>query len=404
MKCNSSHQVLSLLADLGTGFDCASISEINKILELGVDPSRIIYANPAKHPGHLREAYMRGVTQTVFDNEDELYKIKEWAPHAEVFLRIMVDDTSSLCRLSQKYGAPLDTTAELLDLAKQLDINLVGVSFHCGSGVSDPSAFTKAVEDARVVFDQAEATGLSLKVLDVGGGFTAEGFESMANTLNQALEDNFPPSVRVIGEPGRYYVSSAFTVACQIIARRVEKDPVTHEKRYKIYINDGVYGNFASLIYDHQHVQPRILSKSGGDIDPTIYSVWGQTCDGLDKINDKVALPGVLNIGDWVYFNDMGAYTICCATEFNGFSNKHTIIYVSSEQGASALLGFNESDESVNDGMDPDMYSDESSPFALSSTFVDEPMPSGDRRVSNDSNIGDAGRVNRQLHFTAPAS
>ena len=149
----------------------------------------------------------------------------------------MVDDTSSLCRLSQKYGAPLDTTVELLDLARHLDINLVGVSFHCGSGVSDPSAFTKAVEDARTVFDQARAIGLNLRVLDVGGGFTGEGFESMANTLNKALEDNFSPSVRVIGEPGRYYVSSAFTVACQVIGRRVEKNPITHEKRYKIYIN-----------------------------------------------------------------------------------------------------------------------------------------------------------------------
>ena len=212
MKCAPNSQVLRLLAELGTGFDCASIGEIESVLRLGVEPSRIIYANPAKQANHLRAAYALGVTQTVFDNEDELLKIHRHAPHAEVFLRIMVDDTSSLCRLSQKYGAPLDTTSELLDLAKHLDINLVGVSFHCGSGVSDPSAFTKAVEDARTVFDQARILGLNLKVLDVGGGFTGEGFASMANTLNKALEDNFPSSVRVIGEPGRYYVSSAFTV------------------------------------------------------------------------------------------------------------------------------------------------------------------------------------------------
>ena len=363
MKCAPDSQVLRLLAELGTGFDCASIGEIEKVLRLGVDPSRIIYANPAKQANHLQEAYALGVTQTVFDNEDELIKIKKFAPHAEVFLRIMVDDTSSLCRLSQKYGAPLDTTVELLDLAKHLDVNLVGVSFHCGSGVSDPSAFTKAVEDARAVFDQAKAIGFNLRVLDVGGGFTGEGFDSMANTLNKALEDNFPPSVRVIGEPGRYYVSSAFTVACQVIGRRVEKNPITHEKRYKIYINDGVYGNFASLIFDHQHVTPQVLSKIDPSIEATDYSIWGQTCDGLDKINDKVTLPGVLRIGDWVYFEDMGAYTICCATEFNGFTNKHTILYTSSEDGASALLGYDqgydqEDRESISDHYFSDLHSD----------------------------------------------
>lgn len=395
-----------MLAALGTGFDCASIGEIEKILQLGVDPSQIIYANPAKHPGHLRQAYARGVTQTVFDSEDELIKISQIAPHAEVFLRIMVDDTSSLCRLSQKYGAPLDTTAELLDLAKHLDVNLVGVSFHCGSGVSDPSAFTKAVEDARVVFDQAKAIGLNLKVLDVGGGFTAEGFESMAATLNKALEDNFPPSVRIIGEPGRYYVSSAFTVACQIIGRRIEKDPITLEKRYKIYINDGVYGNFASLIYDHQHVTPQILNKSGGGTDPTNYSVWGQTCDGLDKINDKVTLPGILNIGDWVYFENMGAYTICCATEFNGFSNKHVIVYTSSEDGASALLGFEQANEPVRDQELQDsldeLYRDEPTPAASSVTQTDGELGEQPSGINFNGHSGAVPTANGQLHLSAP--
>ena len=397
---------------MGTGFDCASIGEIKKVLELGVDPSRIIYANPAKHPGHLRDAYAFGVTQTVFDNEDELLKIKKLAPHAEVFLRIMVDDTSSLCRLSQKYGAPLDTTAELLDLARRLDVNLVGVSFHCGSGVSDPSAFTKAVEDARTVFDQAKAVGLNLKVLDVGGGFTGEGFESMADTLNKALEDNFPPSVRVIGEPGRYYVSSAFTVACQVIGRRVERDPITQEKRYKIYINDGVYGNFSSLIYDHQHVTPQILSKSDSSTEATNYSIWGQTCDGLDKINDKATLPGVLNIGDWVCFEDMGAYTVCCATEFNGFSNRHTILYVSSEDGASALLGYDQGYEQVYDTESQDLVAgqciDESYPDMPMAAMPSPRIADGQLRLKHISaapytSKRNARKANRQLLFAMPA-
>ena len=307
---------------------------------MGVDPSRIIYANPAKEGAHLRDAYQLGVKQTVFDNEDELLDIKKYAPNAELFLRIMVDDESSLCRLSLKYGAPLDTTDELLCLAKELGLNIVGISFHCGSGVSDASAFTRAVEDARTVFDKAANMGFDLKVLDVGGGFTGEGFDLMAETLNKALEDNFPSSVRFIAEPGRYYVSSAFTVACHVIGRRAEKDPITREKCYKLYVNDGVYGNFASLIYDHQHVTPHILSKRDPSTQPTNYSIWGQTCDSIDKINDTLPIQGVLNRHDWLYFEEMGAYTLCCATKFNGFPNKHDILYFSSEPGASALLGY----------------------------------------------------------------
>ena len=68
---------------------------------------------------------------------------------------VLTDDSSSLCRLSLKFGASLDSTKSLLELAKELGLNVVGVSFHVGSGASDPAAFLKAVQDARFVFDQA---------------------------------------------------------------------------------------------------------------------------------------------------------------------------------------------------------------------------------------------------------
>lgn len=244
--------MLRLLAALGTGFDCASKQEIETILNLGVEPSRIIYAQPCKTKSFVRFAAEQGVKQMTFDNSDELYKISRFFPGAELFLRILTDDSSSLCRLSDKFGASMDTTKELLNVAKDLGLNVVGVSFHVGSGASDPQSFARAVMDARIVFHEASEIGFDLKVLDVGGGFSGDLFEAMANVLSKALDQHFPPSVRIIGEPGRFYVSSAFTLACNIIARRDIIDPATRETNYMLYLNDGVYGNFASLIFDHQ--------------------------------------------------------------------------------------------------------------------------------------------------------
>ena len=326
--------------ELGTGFDCASKAEIETILNLGVNPSRIIYAQPCKTKSYVRFAAEQGVKQMTFDNADELYKTKKFFPDAELFLRILTDDSTSLCRLSDKFGASLDIAKALLTLAKELDLNVVGVSFHVGSGASDPQSFAKAVQDARIVFDQASEVGYDLKTLDVGGGFSGELFESMANVLSKALDDYFPPSVRVIGEPGRYYVASAFTLACNIIARRDIQDPATRETNYMLYLNDGVYGNFASLIFDHQVAAPRILSKRCRSTRSTEYSLWGPSCDGIDRITETCTLHGVLDVGDWLYFEEMGAYTKCCATKFNGFTDNHDTIYVSSEPGASALLKY----------------------------------------------------------------
>ncbi|KAL1302242.1 hypothetical protein AAFC00_002665 [Neodothiora populina] len=354
VKCNPDPQVLRLLAELGTGFDCASKSEIEMVLRHGVDPSRIIYAQPCKTKSYIRYAAKENVKQMTFDNADELYKIKELFPEAELFLRILTDDSASLCRLSLKFGAGLDTTGDLLALAKQLDLNVTGVAFHVGSGASDPEAFLKAVRDARFVFDQANALGYDLTTLDVGGGFVSETFDEMAAVLSAALDDYFPSTVRVIGEPGRYYVSSAFTIACNVIARRTVEDKELGVKSYMLYMNDGVYGNFSSIMFDHQHPIPRVLKSAAktqyfgrdgmdaydGNRPAIQYSIWGPTCDGIDCIAAEWACSQTVDVGDWLYFEEMGAYTKCSATKFNGFTDRHDTVYISSEPGASALLGY----------------------------------------------------------------
>ncbi|KAF1949604.1 hypothetical protein CC80DRAFT_520437 [Byssothecium circinans] len=350
VKCNPDPQVLRLMAELGLGFDCASMNEIETMLKIGVDPSRIIYAQPCKTKAYVRYAAKAGVKQMTFDNLDELYKVKQLIPDAELYLRILTDDSASLCQLSNKFGASLSDSGDLLELAKKLDLNVVGVAFHVGSGASDPQAFIKAVQDARFVFDQAEALGFNMHTLDVGGGFTGDSsFEDMSAVLSSALDAYFPPHIRVIGEPGRYYVSTAFTIACSIIGRRTVNDATLGTTSYMLYMNDGVYGNFSCIPFDHQKPKPLVL-KCGNDVlydshrsgydtpSMTEYSIWGPTCDGIDKIPDTHSFSEVLNMGDWLYFEDMGAYTKCSATPFNGFPSAHETIYVCSEPGASALL------------------------------------------------------------------
>ena len=343
VKCNPDVNVLKLLAGLGTGFDCASKAEIETVLALGVDASRIIYAQPCKNKSYIRYAAQVGVKQMTFDNGDELYKIKQFCPDAQLYLRILTDDSASTCRLSLKFGATVDSTKALLEQAQQLGLDVVGVAFHIGSGATDPDAFTQAVKDARYVFNEAKNYGFELKNLDVGGGFMGETFEEMAHVLSRALDEHIPSHVRIIAEPGRYYVSSAFTIASNVIARRtIESDRSSEkgEKSYMLYLNDGVYGNFSSIMYDHQQPVPHILrcgdpGKARGNIH---YSLWGPTCDGIDCILQSAFFNDVLDVGDWLYFENMGAYTKCSATRFNGFSNDHQIHYIISEEGARALL------------------------------------------------------------------
>ncbi|KAJ1807406.1 Ornithine decarboxylase, partial [Coemansia sp. RSA 2523] len=182
-----------------------------------------------------------------------------------------------------------------------------------------------------------------LSLLDVGGGFPGRGdqsglsFAAMASVLNAALIEYFPTDVyahvRVIAEPGRYFVASAFSLAVNVVARRqVARDDTS---AFMYYVNDGVYGSFNCIMFDHQHPQPRVLVRNGRLHDPHCAaplhesSVWGPTCDSIDCVVPEGALPE-LQIGDWLAFDGMGAYTICAASRFNGF-NISEVVYVDSE-------------------------------------------------------------------------
>ncbi|KAI8087831.1 pyridoxal-dependent decarboxylase [Gilbertella persicaria] len=347
VKSNPDPMVVKLLASLGCGFDCASKQEIQQVLDYGVDPSRIIYANPCKQASFIRYAAQQSVCRMTFDNAEELYKIKKLYPDAELVLRILTDDSMSLCQLGLKFGAPLHTVQDLLQTARDLDLNIVGVSFHVGSGCLDENAFGDAVLRARKVFDQAEQMGYKLSLLDVGGGFPGADvqdgitFEKVAAVLGPVVDRCFDPSIRVIAEPGRYYVASAFTICTNIIGRRTTLPPPPAasnyeeqlvEQKYMYYVNDGMYGSFNCIIFDHQVVRPKVLMRNeeftyGQEVEEIHYdsSVWGPTCDSIDCLNKSTRLP-TLEPGDWLYFENMGAYTICAASQFNGF-RKSEVIY-----------------------------------------------------------------------------
>ncbi|CAO3589774.1 unnamed protein product [Absidia cylindrospora] len=330
IKSNPDPMVVKLLGSLGAGFDCASKTEIQQVLGMGVEPSRIIYANPCKQSSYLQYASQQNVTLMTFDNEEELYKIKDYYPHAELVIRILTDDAKSTSALGLKFGVPLDTVDHLLHVAQELSLNVIGVSFHVGSGCHDEYAFADAVLRARMVFDQAENMGFRFTMLDVGGGFPGadvkEGatFEKMASVLGPAVDELFSSDVRVIAEPGRYYVSSAFTICAHVIGRRTVKHN-SQEPTYMYYLNDGIYGTFNCIIFDYKQPHAQILLKNGKylyglETNEPEYdcSVWGPTCDSIDCLTKATRMP-VLNQGDWLYWENMGAYTSCAASQFNGF-------------------------------------------------------------------------------------
>ena len=106
---------------------------------------------------HLEFAINHQVGLTVIDGEDELEKMAKLGnpEKMSVLIRLTTDDKDSVCRFSKKFGCPVANAPHLLKVAKELGINVKGVSFHVGSGCGDPQAYVTALEDARAVFNEA---------------------------------------------------------------------------------------------------------------------------------------------------------------------------------------------------------------------------------------------------------
>jgi ornithine decarboxylase len=323
VKCNPDMVLVSTLHALGASFDCASQGEINQMLSVGVNPENIIFANPCKPKGHLLYAKKNGVKRMTFDNYNELVKIREVYPEAELFLRIVVDDYGALCQFSSKFGAKLPDVPKLLQGAKEMGLNLVGVSFHVGSGQQTVEAFTDAIENAKKIFDMAEAAGIKMTCLDIGGGFPGDDddenikFEVLAENISKKIDELFPNTL-VIAEPGRYFAAACCALATKITSIRDNtQSDYECSADYLYYTNDGVYGSFNNIIMDHSTCLPHFLHEKSQD---QMYrsTIFGPSCDGIDVLVKSYPLPK-MNIDEWIYWKNMGAYTMCAAASFNGF-------------------------------------------------------------------------------------
>ncbi|NP_001273820.1 ornithine decarboxylase [Musca domestica] len=324
VKCNDDGHIVKTLAELGTNFDCASKGEIKQVLDLGVHPDRIIFAQPCKPISHLEYAKEMGVMTSTVDTEFEIHKLHKHFPESNLVIRFRCEAKEAQCPLGDKFGCDAENEAtSLMLLAKSLNLKVIGTSFHVGSGCNDLPAYDRAITIAKNLFKFGALLGYEMNLLDIGGGFPGSDnkkFEKIAEIVNKSLMRHFPDDkVNIIAEPGRFFVASAYTLICKIHAKGEARLPNGKLLTKMYYLNDGVYGSFNCILYDHQHAEVQhFVDEENAEVPKFNSLIWGPTCDALDKIAEDLQLPD-LKCGDFLAFPNMGAYTIPIASPFNGF-------------------------------------------------------------------------------------
>jgi ornithine decarboxylase len=320
VKCNPDDIIIRLMSSMGLGFDCASKNEIARVVSAGATPEKIIFANPCKMTEQIKYARSNDIDMMTFDSSHELYKIKLYHPSAKLVIRIQTDDSKSRCKFNCKFGVSLDQVKDLLHQAKFMELDIVGVSFHVGSGCEDPNVYYTALQDCKKVYDMGKEFGFELETIDIGGGFPGdndETFITMANVINRGINEIFNGlAVNFIAEPGRYFVTSAYTLVTSVINKKVVKED-KETKHITYYLSESVYGSFNNTIFDHAKIM--LLPFNERNEKQYICTIFGPTCDSMDMIMNECKLPD-LSIGEAIYIENMGAYTIAASSNFNGFA------------------------------------------------------------------------------------
>lgn len=325
VKALTDPAVVKTLFDAGASFDVASMPEFKIVYELIKHMpakqrqdwiwDKIIYAHTIKANETLRELDQYKVLVT-YDNREEIRKIKTYAPHAGLVLRIKVANTGAMVELSSKFGAASGEAVDLILEAERAGLVVEGLSFHVGSQSTNFDNYVQAINLAAHIYQEARDRGYTkMNLLDIGGGFPApydasvRSFPELAEIINRELDRLFPKEVQILAEPGRFLVATSAVAVSKIIGK------TTLDGKVCYYVDDGVYHTFSGVLFDHCKYRMQSVKKGPTDV----CTVFGPTCDALDVISMAEELPTNLQLGDLLYSRNIGAYSIASATYFNGF-------------------------------------------------------------------------------------
>lgn len=292
-------------------------------------PEHVSFGNTIKRVSDIAFAYNAGIRMFAVDAEEELEKIAEHAPGAQVYVRLIVETSSADWPLTRKFGCDRDTALKLLDRATELGLEPLGFSFHVGSQTRHAEMWVPVLDELSRIWTAAQEAGHRLQLLNIGGGFPAfYGEEIQAPTdyaaaVMELVEARFPGAERVMAEPGRGMVAEAGVIACEVMLTSRKSDRDMHRW---VYLSIGRFSGLAET--EGEAIRYQFVTPHDGEAtSPCILA--GPSCDSADVLYEKrpMNLPLNLKSGDRVLIRNTGAYTSTYSSVcFNGFPPLDVVI------------------------------------------------------------------------------
>ncbi|MDZ7697099.1 MAG: diaminopimelate decarboxylase [Deltaproteobacteria bacterium] len=322
MKSNSNGAILALFAAQGGGVDIVSGGELYRALKAGVDPRRIVYSGVGKRPEDLKYALDSDILMFNVESSQEMSTLNRVAAtsgrRAPVSIRVNPDvDPKTHPYIStglkkNKFGIDIDQASEeYARAAERRGLNVIGVSCHIGSQLTEVSPFVEALRKLKGFMNGLKEIGIHIQYLDLGGG------------LGITYEDEAPPhpreyaraietelgstDVTLILEPGRVIVGNA-----GILVSRVLYTKPTKEKMF--FVVDAAMNDLIrpSLYQSYHGIQPVLRS----DRSTVTADIVGPICETGDFLAKDRVVPA-FEPGDLMAVMSAGAYGFTMSSTYN---------------------------------------------------------------------------------------
>jgi len=336
VKSLANLQVLKLLADEGSGFDVVSGGELARVLAIGADCSKVVYAGVGKTDREINEAIEAGIALFNVESEAEFENISRLAAAAgrqvRTALRLNPDvydpkthTYTATGRKETKFGVDIERAAEFFrTYGKDPNARLDAIHLHIGSPIYSADPYLQAITKTLELMDRLAGEGFEVRSLDIGGGFAAD-YEEGASPLAADYAERIAPllagrGLEVILEPGRQIACNAGLLLAEVLYVKKGGD------RSFVIVDAAMTDLVRPAMYDSEHfVYPAALAEGAAVPERRIgfapaggqkVDVVGGVCESSDFLAKDRILPPLAR-GDLLAVFSAGAYGFVMSSQYN---------------------------------------------------------------------------------------
>jgi len=324
VKANANERILRKISDYGFGADCVSGNEIEKALQCGFEPKKIVFAGVGKTDDEIIYALKKNIFSINCESEQELEVIDHFAGRlnkkAKVALRVNPNvDAHTHQNITtgltvNKFGISEDELYSIFAKKERFkNVNLHGLHFHIGSQITEKEVFINLCNKINQIQDFLYEKNDSLPHLNVGGGLGIN-YESPVNQIPNfgayfsVFQNNLKRfnNQQIHFEPGRSVIGQCGSVITKVLYVK------ENNGRNTIICDAGFTELIRPALYQSNHKIINLTSET----DYKTYDVAGPICETSDYFARSIELPETKR-GDLLAILSAGAYGEVMASQYN---------------------------------------------------------------------------------------